>query len=167
VRQQLEEASNRVFAIARAHEHLYGNEEIAILDFGAYLREVCRDLNVDSSGHSLEVVCEEGIRLATDRAIPLALIAIELVTNAVKYAYPDGVKGRIRLTLAKRDQGEIELRIADDGVGLPPGFDMRAATGLGMRIVRALAEQLAARVEARARNPGTEFILVAPLAPKN
>lgn len=167
VRQQLEEASNRVFAIARAHEHLYGNEEIAILDFGAYLREVCRDLNVGSSGHDLEVVCEEGIRLATDRAIPLALIAIELLTNAVKYAYPAGTKGRIRLTLAKRDRSEIELRIADDGAGLPPGFDMRAAKGLGMRIVRALAEQLAARVEVKARNPGTEFILVVPLTPKD
>jgi two-component sensor histidine kinase len=163
LQRQLRDASNRVLAIARAHERLYKDDDVATLDIGAYLREVCGDLNLSSSSCTVEVSTVEGVRLATDRAIPLVLIAIELITNAVKYAYPDGNDGKILVTLTRREEGELVLTVADDGVGLASDFSVREARGLGMRIVRALAEQLGADLQVRSRHPGAEFALVLPI----
>jgi two-component sensor histidine kinase len=163
LQQQLQEASSRVLAIARAHERLYKNDDVVTLDLGGYLRDVCEDLRLSISGCSLEVVAADGIRIATDRAIPLVLIATELITNAAKYAYPGEREGRIGVALAKQGDEHLTLTVGDHGVGLPPGFDVHKARGLGMRIVRAFAEQLGAELQVRTRNPGCEFVLVVPL----
>jgi two-component sensor histidine kinase len=162
LRRGLQEASSRVLAIARAHERLYTDDEIGVLDLSAYLRDVCRDLNLSSSRCIVEVTAADGIRLATDRAVPLALIATELITNAAKYAYPGERTGKVFVTLAKRDDEHLILTVGDEGVGLPPSFDVHQARSLGMRIVRALAEQLGAEIQLRTRDPGCEFALVIP-----
>jgi two-component sensor histidine kinase len=161
---QLREASSRVLAIARAHERLYKDDDVATLDLGAYLRDVCGDLNGANSGCAVEVAAADGVRLATDRAISLALIATELITNAVKYAYPGERKGKVFVTLARGDEGHLAMTVSDEGVGLPPGFDIRRARSLGMRIVRALTEQLGADLKVRAKRPGCEFVLAVPVA---
>jgi two-component sensor histidine kinase len=163
LQRQLREASSRVLAIARAHERLYKDDDVATLDLGAYLHDVCGDLNLSSSGCTVEVCAPEGVRLATDRAIPLVLIASELVTNAVKYAYPGEHKGAVRVTLVKRGDGRLVVKVADDGVGLPSDFDALKAKGLGMRIVQALADQLGADLQLRSGHPGAEFALVVPI----
>jgi len=160
---QLREASSRVLAIARAHERLYKDDDLASLDLGAYLRDVCGDLNLSSSDCTVEITAPDGVRVATDRAIPLVLIATELITNAVKYAYPGEQKAKVRVTLASRDEEHLVLTVADDGVGLPAEFDARPVRGLGMRIVRAFAEQLGADLQVRARRPGCEFVLIVPV----
>jgi two-component sensor histidine kinase len=165
LRRQLQEASARVLAIARAHERLYQDDQIGSLDLGGYLRDVCRDLNPSASGCLVEVDAADGIRVATDRAIHLALIATELITNAVKYAYPGNASGKIRVALTKEGDNHIALTVGDDGVGLPPGFNPEASKGFGMRVVRALAGQLDATFEARSRERGAEFMLLVPLDP--
>ena len=80
-----------------------------------------------------------------------------------EYAYPGERKGRIDVALSKPDEKHLVLTVGDEGVGLPPEFDVRKARGLGMRIVRAFAEQLGAELQVRARRPGCEFKLVAPI----
>lgn len=162
LRRGLQEASSRVLAIARAHERLYKDEEIGVLDLGAYLRDVCQDLSLSSSECTVEVAAADGIRVATDRAVPLVLIATELITNAAKYAYPGQRAGKVLVTLVKRDDKHLVLTVSDKGVGLPPSFDVHQARGLGMRIVCAFAEQLGAELQVRPQNPGCEFALVAP-----
>jgi two-component sensor histidine kinase len=136
LQRQLREASSRVLAIARAHERLYKNGDVATLDLGGYLRDVCEDLSVSISGGTVELATAEGIRVATDRAVPLGLVTIELITNAAKHAYPGRRKGSIDVALSKQDEKHLILTVSDEGVGLPPEFDMRKAKGLGMRIVR-------------------------------
>jgi two-component sensor histidine kinase len=163
VRRQLQEASNRVLAIARAHESLYKNDDIGVLDIGDYLRDVCRDLNLSASGCTVEIAAPNGFRVATDRGISLALIAIELITNAAKYAYPGDAKGTIQVVLAKQEPDQLLLTVADSGAGLPQDFDFEKAKGLGVRIVTALARTLDAKLKVKARNPGSEFALQIPL----
>lgn len=165
LKQRLTDAAGRVSAIARAHERLYKNEEIEVIELGAYLRDICTDLNHFESGIALDVVVEDGIRVGTDRAISLVLIANELITNAVKYAYPDRQDGKVQVTLARKGEGHIVLTVADDGVGMPATFDPQAAKSLGMRIVRAFAVQLGARFSVGVRNPGSQFTLLVPLEP--
>jgi two-component sensor histidine kinase len=163
LQQQLQEAANRVSAIARAHERLYQNDDIEQLELGAYLRDVCQDLNLSSARCTVEVTAVDGVRIATDRAIPFVLLATELVTNAVKYAYPDRENGKVHVSLTKKGDDHMVLTVADDGVGLPEGFDRRESKSLGMRMVRAFTAQLGAALSVRDRKPGTEFVLVAPL----
>jgi two-component sensor histidine kinase len=165
LQQRLMDASSRVSAIARAHERLYKNDDIGVIELGGYLRDVCSDLNLSVSGHAVEVVAEDGIRVATDLAIPLVLIANELITNAVKYAYPARTEGKVHVVLARKGEGHIVLTVADDGVGMPATFDPKAGKSLGMRIVRAFAVQLGAEFSVGVRNPGAQFTLLVPLEP--
>jgi two-component sensor histidine kinase len=162
LQQQLQEAASRVLAIARAHESIYNNGEVGVLDLGKYLREVCHSLNLSSYACALEITAAEGIQLATDRAIPLVLIATELMINAAKYAFPDPAKGKIRIVLTKQDDNHLLLTVADNGVGLPPDFSIEKAKGLGMRMIRAFAEQLGARLDLRLARPGAELAVVVP-----
>ena len=129
------------------------------------LREICSDLNLSVSGVAVNVVADEGISVATDLAIPLVLIANELITNAVKYAYPERTNGKVQVVLVRKGKDHIVLTVADDGVGMPPNFDPRAGKSLGMRIVRAFAGQLNAEFSVEARKPGAQFILLVPLKP--
>jgi two-component sensor histidine kinase len=167
VRRQLQEASNRVLTIARAHERLYKNDDVTVLDFGDYLRDVCGDLNLSTSRCAVEVTTDDGVRLSTDRAIPLALIATELITNAAKYAYAEQDPGAVRVVVTREGDRHIAMHVRDDGVGLPAGFDPEQSNGLGMRIVRAFAAQLGAEFSTIARERGAEFVLVVPLHSSN
>jgi two-component sensor histidine kinase len=85
-----------------------------------------------------------------------------LITNASKYAYQDDQLGTVWVRIARGADDIIELSVRDEGGGLPADFDLHSMRGLGMRIIRALSEQLNATVEVRRLDPGTEFVLIAP-----
>ena len=158
--QQLEEAAHRVSAVARAHERIHPRNEPDTVDLGLYIEEVCLDLN--EIGHcTIHVEAPRDVPIATDRAIPIALIINELITNATKYAY-EGRDGRIFVRLALPADDVIELGVRDEGVGLPAGFELRTATSLGMRIVQAFVQQLNAKLTFHRLDPGTEFVLSVP-----
>lgn len=164
VRRQLQEASNRIQTIARAHERLYRNDDITVLDIGEYMRDVCGDLALSAQRCAVEVTTTDGIRLATDRAIPMALIATELITNAAKYAYGSLEEGTIRIVLERKGEHHIALSVSDDGIGLPPDFDLQHSRGLGMRIVSVFARQLGGKIDVHnSRDKGAKFTLVVPL----
>ena len=112
----------------------------------------------------------DGIRVATDRGISVALIAIELSTielstNAAKYAYPSGSKGPIRIALERPEPNHLIMKVADSGAGLPKDFNIEKHRGLGMLIVTNLARSLDAKLDVKAHHPGTEFELQIPLEP--
>ena len=158
----LEDAARRVSAVAKAHERIHQGDGTDRLDLGIYIEQVCRDLN-DAVPHcTIEIEAEHGIDILTDRAIPVALIANELITNAAKYAYRGNPGGYVRVRLARGDDGRIDLSIRDQGEGLPADFDPRSAAGLGMRIVRAFSQQLNAEIAVRRLDPGTEFVVSVP-----
>lgn len=164
VRHELHEASSRIAAIARAHQRLYGSDEIATLDLAAYLGEVCGDLQETMPGCEIHVSANEAIEIATDRAIPVALLVNELITNAAKYAYPDG-NCRAWVTLTRKDDATL-VSVRDEGVGLPPDFDVKSGKRLGMRLVNAFSSQLQADLQVKRRTPGTEFVLAIPTHPR-
>jgi two-component sensor histidine kinase len=93
-----------------------------------------------------------------DTAIPLGLMVNELISNAIKYAFPDDRRGEIVIDITK-DKNEISLLVRDNGVGIPENFDLRNAKSLGLRLVNSLVEQLQGTVELD-RSAGTTFAIV-------
>src|SRR5262245_50248904 len=159
----LAEASNRVSAVGRAYERLAYDADVEKIDLGAYLQEVCADVVRTSSRCQLVVDAARGFVLDPDRAIPVALIVNELVTNATKYAFPNRSDGHIWVRLARLDSNTLEISVRDDGVGLPRDFDLAKSKGLGMRVIATLAKQLGGNVTQHPEVEGTEFTLLIPL----
>ncbi|MCK4764832.1 MAG: response regulator [Candidatus Aminicenantes bacterium] len=157
----LKEVENRVNSIALIHEKMYCSESLGQIDFGEYIRDLTTHLFNSSpariSGVRLNLKMAD-LFLVIDKAIPCALIINELVTNSLKYAFPNGRKGEVSIELKTADSGKITLTAADDGIGLPAGFDMGKATTLGMQIVKALSKQVHGSVRV-AKGSGTKFVL--------
>nr|MDA3951321.1 sensor histidine kinase [Spirochaeta sp.] len=108
------------------------------------------------------------VQIGADIAVPLSLIVNELVTNALKYAFPQGVAGTIDITCQTPDENSFVLTVTDNGVGLPPDFDLNRCESLGMRLVQGLTEQLQGSVEfsvpaSDAVNRGTRCTVSVPL----
>ena len=160
---QLSEASHRVEAISKAHDQLSHSADVERMDVGRYLRAICEDFSTSGTACEILVEAEDNIFVATDRAISLALIVNELITNATKYAYQGRPDGEIRVRIAREGAGGIAIAVRDAGVGLPADFDMRKAKGLGMRIISSLMRPLNATIAIRACDPGTEFTVSMPL----
>jgi two-component sensor histidine kinase len=163
LRAHLAEASGRVSAIWRAYERLSYDPDVENINLGPYLQEVCADAISAASHCKLDFDAEQGIHFDADRAISLALIINELVTNAVKYAFSDRSDGRIWVRLARQGENTARISVRDDGVGLPAGFDLSKSRGLGMRIVAGLSKQLGTAISHRGDVEGTEFVLMVPL----
>jgi two-component sensor histidine kinase len=163
VAERLAEASARVSAVARAHERLYQGEDVRTLDLGVYVEQVCSDLDEAVSQLAIQIDADSGIIVATDRAISSALIVAELITNAAKYAYDGAENGKVWVRIARVDGDRVQLRVRDEGAGLPPDFDFQKGTSLGMRIMTAFAQQLGGEVTMNRLSPGTEFVVTIPL----
>jgi two-component sensor histidine kinase len=165
VTQILAEASSRVSAIARAHERLYKSSDVSKIELSSYLSEVCLDLSEVASSCDVAFEASEPVFMTTDRAIRLALLVTELVTNAAKHAYPNGARGNVWVRLSRKDAGAAMISVRDGGAGLPEDFDMRKSTGLGMRLVAAMAEAMSAKLRTQSLHPGAEFAIEIPLEP--
>ena len=162
---RLTEASSRVATVGHAYERLAHDANYEKIDLGAYLREVLKDLEPTVSPCTLRFDAPEGIQLGADRAIHVALIINELVTNAAKYAYPDRPGGPIRVRLVPEGNDAVLVSVRDEGVGLPVGFDLTKSKRLGTRLVTALAKQLDAALTRPSAAAGVEFALRVPLGP--
>jgi two-component sensor histidine kinase len=115
----LEEAASRVAAVAKAHERIHQSDGPDWLDLGVYVRDVCHDMNSTVTGCRIEVTVEPGIEMMTDRAVPIALMLNELITNAAKYAYQDRQSGTIWVRVERGSDDTIELSVRDEGRGFP------------------------------------------------
>lgn len=163
VAQQLAEASNRVSAVGRAYERLAYDGDVETIDLGAYLRAVCTDAIGTSSNCKLHFEGAPGVTLYADRAISVALIVNELVTNSVKYAFSNGHEGHLYVGLVRESANTALVSVRDNGIGFPPDSNLGKSKGLGMRIITALAEQLGAEITRTVRAEGNEFVVSVPL----
>jgi two-component sensor histidine kinase len=149
----LQDAAERIRTMALVHEHLYGSRDLARVDLAEFLRELTSGLlGVFGRREGLAVeVRADDVRLGVDAAIPMGLITSELVTNALKYAFPDGRAGRVIVAVAAEPAAEgtraITLSVSDDGVGLPADLDPEKTPTLGLRLVYILAKQLGGTVQ--------------------
>jgi PAS domain S-box-containing protein len=159
----LERVSHRITALGQLYSKLSKADTVEAVDAATYLNELCRDLIASVHKHGdTSIVLKTEIEselLPTDRAIPIGLIVNELVTNAIKYAFPGEAKGTVTVTL-KRARGELRLTIADDGQGLDPRW---SDSGLGGRLVDGFAQQLGGQIERKSDSQGTTVRLVLPL----
>jgi two-component sensor histidine kinase len=160
--EQLEAAALRVHAVARAHERLYQTDDVQYLDIGRYIEQVCGDVDESVAHCAILVDAQHDILIATDKAIPLALMVNELITNAAKHA-SDGQSGCKIWVGVVREGATIRVSVRDEGTGLPASFDLAKSKGLGMRLVRAFLQQLEATVVRNPQPRGTEFVVSVPL----
>lgn len=143
-RNLLHETQERIRAMAQLHELLYSSDDLASIDAGEYVDSVVAELAYGHGFPEVERVIGHG-RLDIDHAVPLGLVANELVLNAIKYAYPNGRRGRITVTF--RVNGPIfSLEVRDEGQGFPAGFDPFSCQSMGLTLVRSLAGQLKAEL---------------------
>jgi two-component sensor histidine kinase len=163
LRAHLAEASGRVSAIGRAYERLSYDADVENINLGPYLKEVCADVISGHSPCTLDFEAVEEIQLDADRAISLALLVNELVTNAIKHGLAGRSDGHIWVRLALSKENTVVISVRDNGIGLPADFDLGKRRGLGMRIVGALSKQLHAAISHRCDADGTEFVLTVPL----
>jgi two-component system, sensor histidine kinase PdtaS len=145
---QFQESQGRIRSMALIHEKLYLSETLARVDLADYVKSLVEIL-MRAYAASASVTIE--VRLAPaavsiDTAVPVGLMLNELVTNALKYAFPNGRAGHLLVALDAEADGGITLRVHDDGVGLQPDFQFEQAGTLGLRLVRMFARQLRADV---------------------
>jgi PAS domain S-box-containing protein len=165
LRELLDGISRRILSMTLVHEQFYNSADMARIDLVLYLHQLADGIGGDfpkSSGKISIVSREEAILLNLEQAIPAGLIAAELITNALKHAYPAGSQpGEIQIALRTLEES-IELSVRDAGVGLPIAFDVEMAESLGMIFIRTLAEQLNGKIEFKLSD-GTAAILRFPI----
>ena len=147
----LQESRDRIRSMALVHQELYQSDNLEQIGIARYLETLVANLLESYSVEERIVFSSEldDISLNVETAVPLGLIVNELVSNALKYAFPDGRKGQIRIEL-RRDKGDgYRLIVSDDGIGYQPGPDLQHSTTLGLRLVQDLAYQLGGGVEMR------------------
>ena len=164
-RSALADVQVRISAIAQIHRRLYTSDDVSTIDMDTYLEGLIEELAtaMTSEGSQRAIKLDaENVRMATDRAVSLGVIVTELVTNAYKYAYPPGEAGEIRVAL-RRDNAALSLVVEDDGIGMPEGTAPKG-TGLGTRIVRAMAASLQASQLPAVSPRGTRVVFSIPSA---
>ncbi|OJJ14328.1 hypothetical protein BKI52_43395 [marine bacterium AO1-C] len=143
-REVLQQSQHKIHTMAIIHERLYQSEDLASMDFKAYLDELVEHLqnSFDLAERQVTIYSEvDAVVLTMDHLVPCGLIITELVTNSIKYAFPDNKPGCIDIKIIRQEDW-CKLMISDNGIGLPPGFALDKVTTLGLRLVQGLTRQL-------------------------
>lgn len=158
----LRDMQARIAAIAGVHRSLYTSADVRSVAMDIYLRHLVDELSTamadQANPHRLALDIDGDLQIATDKAVSVGVVVSELVTNAYKYAYPAGVAGDIRVRLRRRDAGHLVLAVEDDGVGWA-GFGDVQGTGLGRRIIGAMAASLRSSLDYDRSHRGTRVVI--------
>jgi two-component sensor histidine kinase/FixJ family two-component response regulator len=155
------ESQERIKAMALVHERLYKSKDFASVDFGEYVEHLTRHLAVSyvEDPDRLSVTVDTAnFSLDIEEAIPCGLIINELISNALKHAFPGGRKGEIAVSCHADGEGVITIEVRDTGVGLPSGLDLMNTETLGLQIVAMLTRQLRGSIEVKNDN-GASFMV--------
>jgi two-component sensor histidine kinase len=154
----LNETCGRIAAIVNVHRSLYVGEEVREVEMDRYLDALVADLRLTLPRHVRLMLEAERIVVRPDQAVSLGVIVTELAVNASKYAYPDERPGDVRVRFGHEDPGRVCLTVSDNGIGFDPQ-GIAIGTGLGRRIVRAMASSLGADLELATRPEGTTALV--------
>lgn len=159
-RDMYKESQNRIVTMSLIHEKLYQSRDLTSIEVGGYIKELVNGLFISYEIYPGKITAKfeiENVSLGINSAIPCGLIINELITNSLKYAFPEGRSGEIKISMHSTPDRNFELKIADNGVGLPMDMDFRNTESWGMRMVSILAEnQLHGEIILN-RDKGTEF----------
>lgn len=160
----LNETQSRIYAISMVHKRLYSSSDVRFVALNEYLAGLLEHLQISMhdqwKGATLKAELD-ALLLRTDQSISLGIVVAEWVTNSCKYAYPGGT-GEIRVRLRRLSEQQAQLSVEDDGVGREEDGSVKG-TGLGTRIVRAMAQSMNATVEYTSLSPGTAARLIFPV----
>ena len=152
----LRESQNRIRSMALIHQTIYESRDFARVDFRNFLDTLVPVLvssySVDPGWVGISINTAD-VSLPIDAAIPCGLIVIELISNALKHAFPNNRHGQVKIDVAREPNQAVLLTVSDDGVGIPDKLDMADTTTLGLQLVTLLAEQLGAEVTMCRANP--------------
>jgi two-component sensor histidine kinase len=129
--------------MALIHEKLYQSKDLSRIDLADYIRRLVdtlfRSYGVDSESVTLKIEISNA-PLAVDTAVPCGLIISELVSNSLKYAFPKGRRGEVRINLCSPEDRKIALTVGDNGIGFPEDLDFRNTESLGLQLVSTLTD---------------------------
>jgi two-component sensor histidine kinase len=162
--QQILDSESRIRSMALVHEKLYRSTDFSSIDFDDYLKTLVNQLvrlYATNTGQIRIDVNMRGISVDINQSIPLGLIMNELISNAMKYAFPEGRPGE--LSISGMQQGESNVfTVRDNGIGIPEDFDWRTTKSLGMHLVIMLTDQLNGTIELE-KGEGTQFRITLPV----
>lgn len=164
VKTVLNELYSRVNSLAALYSLLYESEDRRRVQLDLYLNRIASMLFTSFLSNRSDIHLNSGwdeIWMDARRAASLGLILNELLTNALKYAFPVGRSGEIQIIL-QADEDQLRLVVSDNGVGLPPGFDLQRPASLGLQIVQMLTKQISGTITCQ-QNGKTTFCVQAPL----
>jgi PAS domain S-box-containing protein len=162
------ESQNRIKSMAFVHESLYQTKDFSNISFQEYVGNISRNLVHSYAALEYAPVLQldlDSVQLHLDTAIPCGLIINELLSNALKYAFPDGRQGKIDVAV-KQKKDLILISISDNGVGLPENLDFRNTESLGLQLVVSLVEQINGKIKADTKK-GTKFTIEFSATPSN
>jgi len=152
-RAALESCQSRVYTMALIHEALYEYQDYAHVPFSAYARGLAENVfhacDAPASGTTLELVIDEGVSVDVEKAIPCGLILSELITNALKHAFPDSRRGILRVEIHQQPDHRVLICVADNGVGYTPEDAAETSSSMGLALVSTLTRQLGGTLAAR------------------
>ena len=158
----LQEMQARIAAIAGIHRRLYTSSDVRFVEMDAYIRSLVQELgaamNAEAKQHAIALDVETGMQVATDKAVSIGVVITELVTNAYKYAYPVNAEGGIRVALRRSDPEHLVLSVEDDGIGWN-GTGEPKGTGVGTRVIKAMASNLKSSLTYDVAHAGTRVVM--------
>jgi PAS domain S-box-containing protein len=161
-RQVFKDSQHRIRAMALLHQELYNSANLAGVEMALYIRDLVsyltRFYNAPQQGIIFETQVDD-VSLEMDRAVPFGLLLNELISNAMKHAFPGRQTGTIKIELAATDPNQLTLTVSDNGIGIPAGVNIQQPTSMGLQLVNGLARQLDATLELD-RTAGASFKLV-------
>lgn len=158
----LHEITARIAIVGHLHRLVSTRPGSTHAEFGPHLRELCRLLISALAAPDQWELVDAGAGdcpVSADAFLPLSLIVTEVVTNALKYAHPAGVPGKLTIGCRREPGGTIVVEVSDDGVGFPVGFEFAAGGGIGSRTIHVLAQQIDAEIAFDSRATGLQFEL--------
>jgi two-component sensor histidine kinase len=164
-RELFRESQDRVRSMALVHEKLYQSNSFAHIDFADYVKSLIHGLRrtycINPGAIKIDVTADN-VKLNIDLAVPCGLIINELVSNAIKHAFPISRKkeGRIQITLRHLEKRRIELIVQDNGTGMPEGLDFNKTESLGLKLVSILVKDQLDGTIRLDRKRGTKFRIV-------
>lgn len=163
-KQAFDKTQARISAIASVHRSLYTSHDVRFVNLKEYLGNLIQEIGTSFGAGSVApdiLLCLDELDAPTDVAVSLGVITAELVTNAVKYAYPDE-PGEVRVSLRSQETGEVILMVEDDGIGRPENGEFKG-TGLGSKLINSLASSISASLAYHDTTPGTRAVVTLEL----
>ncbi|MBE9007021.1 PAS domain S-box protein [Fortiea sp. LEGE XX443] len=161
-----QQSQQRIASMALIHEKMYQSPDLARIDFGEYIRDLVASLfssyEVNEGAISLNLNIDSHALFGLDLAIPCGLIIHELVSNSLKYGFPQGGEGEIYIEIAENFNQHFTIIVSDNGVGLPQNFNFKNTASLGWQLVDALTQQIAGKINIQSHS-GVEFQITFPL----